>query len=62
MTTTELILSLRQQVTNQATWGGNREIVLLMTEAADRLEELDERVAISAEIMAEIMDYPWSGK
>ena len=55
MTTTDLILSLRQQVTNQATWGGNREIVLLMTEAADRLEELDERVAI----MAETMDSQW---
>ena len=58
MTTTDLILSLRQHVTNQAVWGGNREIVLLMTEAADRLEELDERVAI----MAETMDNQWSGK
>ena len=58
MTTTELILSLRVKVTDQAVWGGNREIVLLMTEAADRLEELDERVAI----MAESMDNQWSGK
>ena len=55
MTTNDLILSLRQQVTNQAVWGGNREIVLLMTEAADRLEELDERVAI----MWESMDETW---
>lgn len=58
MTTTDLILSLRQKVTSQAVCGGNREIVLLMTEAADRLEELDERV----EIMAETMDNQWSGK
>ena len=55
MTTSELILSLRQKVTDQAVWGGNRDIVLLMTEAADRLEELDERVAI----MAESMDAQW---
>ena len=55
MTTTDLILSLRQQVTNKAVWGGDREIVLLMQEAADRLEELDERVAI----MAESMDSQW---
>ena len=58
MTTTDLILSLRQKVTSQAVWGGNREIVLLMTEAADRLEELEERVAI----MQESMDNQWSGK
>ena len=58
MTTTDLILSLRQKVTSQAVWGGNREIVLLMQEAADRLEELDERVAI----MQEAMDNQWSGK
>lgn len=56
MTTTELINILRQQVTNQAVWGGNREIVLLMTEAADRLEELSERVAI----MEEIQDGKWT--
>lgn len=55
MTTTELIHALRQKVTGFAV-DGDRDMTILLTEAADRLEEQDERIAI----MCEIQDGKWT--
>lgn len=50
MTTYELINALRQKVTSHAV-GGDKGMALLLNEAADRLEELDERVALMEDSM-----------
>ena len=55
MTTTELIHALRQKVTGFAV-DGDRDMTILLTEAADRLEEQNERIAI----MCEIQDGKWT--
>lgn len=48
MTTDELIRALRDRA-NEFEIMRNPELYILMNETADRLEELDERVAIMAE-------------
>jgi hypothetical protein len=57
MTTDELIRELREQTNTNGCWNDGcwNKCKRLMTEAADRLEELDERIAI----MAESMDAEW---
>ena len=55
MTTDELITALRHQATNHAI-DGNRDMTILLNEAADRLEEQYERIAN----MCEIQDEKWT--
>lgn len=57
MTTTDLIRALREQTNTSGCWNDGcwSKCKRLMTEAADRLEELDERISI----MAADMDRDW---